>query len=318
MGAVSDVKGKYPSYGEIIVEFLVHVTRGPALMTALAYAVHAPFVSFTAWLGSFGLDEAMVFAACAWLTHFVLYVLCGGLAYYLDMTGTLQQYKLYRTEAMTNPPSRYRQMWKEAILGMIVTPPLTYMLYTYFDLGNNIFAIKNHEALGEPQWVFATLSFAKFFNSFMFYWAHRLFHHDALYARFHKQHHSFVGTIAWSAEFADPIEQVFANFGPTLVGVTLFHPHPLLFHLWLGVRLHQTYESHSGYAFHNSFLHKIGLTYSDETAFHDFHHTVNKGNYSMVWIDALFGTMDPWVEGGGVEGYIKKGEEAKRVAKKSE
>ena len=90
-------------------------------------------------------------------------------------------------------------------------------------------------------------------------------------------------------------------------------------------RLHQTYEGHSGYCkvyiicthltlfsnpslgFYGTFLHKIGLTYSEGAAFHDFHHTGNRGNFGgPVYLDYFFGTMDAWFLLGGTQGYVDR------------
>lgn len=42
-----------------------------------------------------------------------------------------------------------------------------------------------------------------------FYWTHRLLHSKSLYARFHKQHHEYTGTISFAAEYAHPLEAIF-------------------------------------------------------------------------------------------------------------
>ena len=51
-------------------------------------------------------------------------------------------------------------------------------------------------------------------------------------------------------------------------------------------------------------LHKIGLTYAEATAYHDFHHTKNTGNFGSEYLDYFFGSMDAWIAVGGVDGYL--------------
>jgi len=63
-------------------------------------------------------------------------------------------------------------------------------------------------------------------------------------------------------------------------------------------------ESHSGYCFEGSWLHKIGLTNATIAAHHDFHHTRNQGNFGWEILDYAFGTMDEWVSIGGRKGYL--------------
>lgn len=45
--------------------------------------------------------------------------------------------------------------------------------------------------------------------SALFYLTHRSLHHKSLYARFHKQHHEYTGTIGFAAEYAHPFETVY-------------------------------------------------------------------------------------------------------------
>eukprot|EP01061_Rhynchopus_euleeides_P040350 TRINITY_DN693_c0_g1_i3.p2 TRINITY_DN693_c0_g1~~TRINITY_DN693_c0_g1_i3.p2 ORF type:complete len:323 (+),score=118.45 TRINITY_DN693_c0_g1_i3:60-1028(+) len=309
----------YPTYGEIAWDFVMHITRGPLILAALTFAVQPHYVTFTSWLAEhWEMSDAAIFAFLSTLIHFVLYVGLGGFSQVLDMMGALPEYKLYRTEAMRNPLSIFLRMWGEAAVGMLVGPYIVYSLYNHFDFENTVLSGKNADPIPDFLTVAACYAFAKVWNSVVFYWAHRMLHHELLYAALHKQHHTLVGTVAWGAEYMHPVEQIFAGYLPTLGGIFLCRTHPLLFHMWVVCRMHQTYEAHAGYSFHGTLLYKLGLTYSDDVIFHDFHHTVNKGNYSVQWVDALFGTMDTWVEGGGVEGYLQKGrdERAKVAAKK--
>ena len=50
----------------------------------------------------------------------------------------------------------------------------------------------------------------------------------------------------------------------------------------------------------------IGLAKADQAAHHDYHHTINTGNFGVEWLDWLCGTEDGWVQGGLVEGYFSK------------
>lgn len=112
-------------------------------------------------------------------------------------------------------------------------------------------------------------------------------------------------TITIAAENAHPVEAALANVGPTLGGCLLTGAHPLVLFVWLAWRLEQTLEAHSGYCFHGTWLHKIGLTNADSTAFHDHHHTANKGSFGCEFMDWCFGSMDAWLAVGRAEGYIK-------------
>jgi len=126
-----------------------------------------------------------------------------------------------------------------------------------------------------------------------------------LYKTFHKKHHELRGTIFAGAEYANPIEELFAGQIPTIGFVMGMGCHPLLQAVWLVLRLTQTYEAHSGYAFNGSFLHKVGILCGG-SAFHDHHHTTNLGNFGCETWDWVFGTMDYWVRDGGEKGYWEK------------
>ena len=132
-----------------------------------------------------------------------------------------------------------------------------------------------------------------------------MFHSKILYKRFHKQHHSFRGTIGAAAEYAHPVEVVVANQIPT-VGLLLgIGAHPLVQAVWVMLLLGQTYEVHSGYDFTDSWACRVGLLNGGST-FHDHHHTANMGNFGAEHMDWLFGTMDHYCRGGGEIGYRKE------------
>ena len=115
-------------------------------------------------------------------------------------------------------------------------------------------------------------------------------HHKYVYAKIHKVHHDYNGPISFGAEYAHLIEKIFATLIPTFIGPIIIGAHPLQFVIWFVWRLTEAYEVHSGYVFHGSFLHKLGLTNADAAMFHDSHHTKNKGNYGRMITDVLFGT----------------------------
>ena len=149
----------------------------------------------------------------------------------------------------------------------------------------------------------ALFTAAHTFNDFAFYWSHRAMHSKMLYARFHKQHHHFRGTVAAAAEFAGPTEMVLSNQVPTLGLLLAIGSHPLVQAAWIVLRLTQTYEAHSGYEFDDSWLGWLGIT-ACESSHHDHHHTSNMGNFGAEHTDWLFGTMDHWLAAGGRRGYI--------------
>lgn len=93
--------------------------------------------------------------------------------------------------------------------------------------------------------------------------------------------------------------------------------HPLCIIVWLSVRLHQTYLAHSGMALQGTLLDAAGFAHADSAAFHDCHHTSNRGNYGSILTDWLFRTIDSeYLQEGLAEGYIARHVKKDKVADK--
>jgi hypothetical protein len=120
---------------------------------------------------------------------------------------------------------------------------------------------------------FMTLAACLLFMEAVFYWTHRMQHLPALYQRFHKkvggaaakcvratalgqwpspipsygQHHEYRGPIGFAVEYATPGDDIISNYSSTFLLPVVLGVHPVVWLLWIGFRLLQTYETHSGY-----------------------------------------------------------------------
>lgn len=276
-------------------------------MTFLCIYIVFPIYSACAswWIERNGWTERTFFVAAVSTIHSVMYFGQNGMFLYWDRNGIFERYKLDRTPIMGPTQELLNRTWKEAIVGQFLSGPVVlYFLHPVFKYFGTPDALA---PLPEFWDIFRLFVFAQFFNGFFFYWTHRLVHSKPLYAWIHKQHHTHIGTVGFSAEYAHPIEQILSNQGPTIGGCLLSGAHICLTLFWIQCRLYQTYETHSGYCFYGTWLHKIGLTYAEGAAYHDFHHTGNRGNFGgPEYLDYFFGTLDAWHELGGCEGYIRK------------
>jgi len=117
-----------------------------------------------------------------------------------------------------------------------------------------------------------------------FYFTHRALHHPLLYTRIHKIHHDFVAPIGMAAEYAHPLEFLFSNYLPLVIGPLLCRSHLLFIYVWYTIAVFTTVTHHSGYAF------PFFLGHFDPRP-HDYHHYSFTKNFgvSMV-LDRMLGT----------------------------
>ena len=139
-------------------------------------------------------------------------------------------------------------------------------------------------------------------EDFLFHITHRMFHINwkwlPLYSTFHKLHHEFNHTITISYAYATPLEYALSNWFPSVLGVLLLgqNCHFITIIFWMNLRLAETLEGHSGYEFPipASVLlgnfHKLNPFFTTTSPYHDYHHSMNVGNYSSfftIW-DTVF------------------------------
>jgi 4-alpha-methyl-delta7-sterol-4alpha-methyl oxidase len=118
----------------------------------------------------------------------------------------------------------------------------------------------------------------------VFYFAHRALHTRWLFRHVHAQHHRFRYVRGLSAEYAHPLESL-ANFIAFFLGPILLGSPFAIVVVWIPLRMLETVEAHSGYAFTAS---------SSRHAFHHLH--AQRGCYGSFFApwDRLLGTDRQW------------------------
>jgi len=118
----------------------------------------------------------------------------------------------------------------------------------------------------------------------IFYWGHRALHTKRLFRAIHRKHHDFRYVRGVSAEYAHPVESLL-NVTALMVGPVLLAVHPVTFVVWQAIRVGESVEAHSGYAF------------TRIASRHAYHHLYAArgclGSFFGIW-DRLMGTDAHW------------------------
>jgi len=111
-----------------------------------------------------------------------------------------------------------------------------------------------------------------------FYWMHRLFHANRWLWNYHKVHHRWFDTYPYSALDCHPIEHVWVNMLPLVLGPWLFSWTYTPTFLWFMLATLNTLKAHSFAA-------------PNVRAHHALHHRHKNINYGLsMFTDFLFGT----------------------------
>jgi len=297
----------YPPASEMVPKIIFDHIKQPIVPTAFAVIFWPAYKRLARRFQNKGWSEKKFFTMlfCAMISS--TWVVFNSFYALIEHRRWFEQYKIDRGHHQLGSWKLARDTLKEAIIGRVVVAPLG----IYF-IGSEILRrrgiMQRVFDMKRPSVMRLYLDFliGTFFNEVAFYCAHRTLHSSSLYAKFHKQHHEWKGTVSFAAENAHPVEQIFANYIPTLGGCLLVGAHPWTFCVWVCERLRDTYEGHSGYAFDvHPVLDALNITNHTPAAEHDFHHTLNSGNFGPQWMDWLCGTMDAWAVAGREHEYLK-------------
>lgn len=303
----------YPPASEMVPKTIFKYLKQPIVPTAFAVIFWPVYKAVARRFRSKGWGEAKFFTMVFCTMISATYVSFNSFFAFIEHKRWFERYKIDRQPHQLGSWKQACATLKDAVVGRLVIAPLgIYFIGTEIlkrrGILQRVFDKKRPSVL---QLYFDFMA-GTFFNEVAFYCAHRSLHSSSCYAKFHKQHHEWKGTVSYAAEYAHPVESVLANYIPTFGGCLLVGAHPWTFIVWVCERLRDTYEGHSGYAFNvHPVLDALNITNHTAAAEHDFHHTCNSGNFGPQWMDWLCGTMDAWAVAGCEEGYLKSKTEEK-------
>jgi sterol desaturase/sphingolipid hydroxylase (fatty acid hydroxylase superfamily) len=211
---------------------------------------------------------------------------------YISRIPFFEQFKVNSLEwPWVENPSKWKEIWPECVKTYIVNqmvlfPPFFLLVVYVFNTDITINTIPSaHRVLWQLFLCTAT-------EDLLFYFSHRLLHQPFLYSRVHKKHHSFYNVFHMSAVYTHWFEFTIGNLIPLFSGAILLGPkmHIVSLVTFIMFRNIETHETHSGYEFPWSAF-KI-FPFSTDSAYHNYHHLKNIGNYSsfmIVW-DTVFRT----------------------------
>lgn len=203
---------------------------------------------------------------------------CAALLVHYFPTTLTSQYKIQ--QGADPSPRLVRSVILHVLFNHLVGSPLVsffvlWPLFSYLEMPIHTPIPSIGRILGE--WLVYTA-----INDCLFYWAHRAFHTwPWLYKNIHSQHHRFVTPISWAAEYAHPVEEIFANTIPVLTGAFLLRSHLFTLVAWLLIAITHTLDAHSGFKLPFSFWRLLDPVLLGPDG-HDWHHSHNRGNYGLT------------------------------------
>ena len=308
-------------WSELLFERAVSIIRPPLQLVLVIQILHPLFVAFaTHAKTSLGLSEPAFFALMTCLSHHTMYLLVNGFYTIVEHYELFEEYRLW-TRPAQRPSSALR--W-DAVKGSALATPIIlvsayfgHRVFSYFGMPDSTAPLRTSmlgiEFGSSSLALFVYFNVIKFCTTLGFDTVHRIIHGARFYKRIHAHHHKFVSTISVAAEYAHPIEGASQVLFPVLLA-----QHQLAFFLFIAWEQLNAGMTHSGYSFYvfKEKWHKIvGIGFNaDESVYHFYHHLYyNKGNFSSMLMDHLYGTHDYWLKDGRTAGVIAKLKREKRA-----
>lgn len=241
-------------------------------------------------LGAMG--ERWLFTGVVWGLHEVAFFAAWGLFALLLRLGVARRFQV--AEGKAPPPALQRRAVVEVLRGHVLLLPITaFVLFPAWA------AMGGRSGAPLPgAWEVAWhLVACMLLQDTLFYWSHRALHVPRLYKAIHGRHHAFRYVRGYASEYAHPVESA-VNLASFMLPAIVLGTHLLTFGLWVFVRVLETVEAHSGYAF------------TRIASRHAFHHLYAAkgclGSFFGVW-DRLMGTDRKWRQWHAAQTFARRG-----------
>jgi plant 4alpha-monomethylsterol monooxygenase len=227
------------------------------------------------------MDERWLFTAVVWGVHQVAFFATWGLFALLFRYGVARRFQV--AEGKAPAPELQKRAVIEVLGGQVLLFAITaFVLFPAWTwMGGRAGAPL--PSLFEIAW---QLVACVLIQDTIFYWSHRALHVPKLFRAIHVKHHTFRHVRGQSSEYAHPVEAI-ANLVAFMLPAILLGSHLLTFGIWVAIRVVETVEAHSGYAF------------TRLASRHAFHHLYAAkgclGSFFGVW-DRIMGTDRQWRE----------------------
>lgn len=229
----------------------------------------------------FGEDDFTVgFYGTACVSFFSYWMVCL-LFLMIDLTGRpafIFKYKIQDDQNVPVPKGKLMHAIGVVLYNQVVVAgPAILLTYHLMQWRGSSFG----RELPSIYWVMVEAVVFLIFEEIGFYYSHRIFHHPRVYRYIHKIHHEWTAPISVVALYCHPVEHLFANIMPLLIGPVVMGCHIATFMLWINIAQTSAIIAHCGY--HLPFL--------PSPEAHDFHHLKFTNNFGTLGIlDRLHGT----------------------------
>ena len=188
------------------------------------------------------------------------------------------------------------QVWDNLFWTLVWAVPIwSLWMIAYFYMASNDWVTRLETVFSSPIWFVLFFFIIRFWQSFHFYWIHRLIHSPYLYKKVHHIHHRNINVGPWSGLSMHPIELLLYFSGITIHFVLPSHPIHVIFHMFslsLGALL-----SHSGF---EKIIVKNKESLKAGSFHHQLHHRYFECNYGSeeIPLDRWFGSFHDGTDAG--------------------